>query len=605
MAGELGQQLSLGMDSSSSDGLDLNSGETTTPPKLVLTLGGGGTVPAPADTTAPTVTATSPVAGATGVAVGANVTGSFSEAMDAATVTLGTFTLTAPGTTTPLSAAVTYDSTAKVATLNPGADLAAGTTYTATIKGGTNGVKDAAGNPLGTDKTWSFTTAAATGGGTSETVTLTVAEDSYVSAGATGTNYGTSTVLGVDASTEEITYLKFDLSAYAGRTLESATLQLRSAGSGSSGTQNVKLVASDTWTETGITYSNRPALGAGIGTLGPTTTNTNYNVPLTVSGVAGELGQQLSLGMDSSSSDGLDLNSGETTTPPKLVLTLGGGGTVPAPADTTAPTVTATSPVAGATGVAVGANVTGSFSEAMDAATVTLGTFTLTAPGTTTPLSAAVTYDSTAKVATLNPGADLAAGTTYTATIKGGTNGVKDAAGNPLGTDKTWSFTTAAATGGGTSETVTLTVAEDSYVSAGATGTNYGTASVLGVDGSPIEISYLKFDLGAYAGREITGATLQLRATSSGSSGTQNVKLVSDDSWTETGITYTNKPELGIAVGKLGPTSSNTDYNVTLTAGSLPTDRFLSLGLDSTSGDGLDLGSRQTSTPPKLVLTLK
>ncbi|WP_258804063.1 Ig-like domain-containing protein [Pseudarthrobacter sp. NS4] len=155
-----------------------------------------------ADTTAPTVTATSPVAGATGVAVGANVTGSFSEAMDAATVTLGTFTLTAPGTTTPLSAAVTYDSTAKVATLNPGADLAAGTTYTATIKGGTNGVKDAAGNPLGTDKTWSFTTAAATGGGTSETVTLTVAEDSYVSAGATGTNYGTSTVLGVDASTE-------------------------------------------------------------------------------------------------------------------------------------------------------------------------------------------------------------------------------------------------------------------------------------------------------------------------------------------------------------------------------------------------------------------
>ncbi|MEA3552184.1 DNRLRE domain-containing protein, partial [Pseudarthrobacter sp. C1] len=104
----------------------------------------------------------------------------------------------------------------------------------------------------------------------------------------------------------------------------SATLQLRSAGSGSTGTQNVKLVADDSWTEGGITYSNKPQLGTSIGTLGPTTTNTTYNVPLTVSGLTGELGQQLSLGMDSSSSDGLDLNSKEagSTNAPTLILTL-------------------------------------------------------------------------------------------------------------------------------------------------------------------------------------------------------------------------------------------------------------------------------------------
>jgi hypothetical protein len=132
-------------------------------------------------------------------------------------------------------------------------------------------------------------------------------------------------MLGVDNSPVEVTYLKFDLSAYAGRTLESATLQLRSAGSGSTGTQNVKLVGDDNWTEGGLTYSNpRPTLGTSIGTLGPTTTNTTYNVPLTISGLTGELGQQLSLGMDSSSSDGLDLNSKEagSTLAPKLVLTL-------------------------------------------------------------------------------------------------------------------------------------------------------------------------------------------------------------------------------------------------------------------------------------------
>src|SRR5262249_24584656 len=46
-----------------------------------------------ADTTAPTVTATSPVNGATGVAVGANVTATFSEAMNPATLTTTTVTL--------------------------------------------------------------------------------------------------------------------------------------------------------------------------------------------------------------------------------------------------------------------------------------------------------------------------------------------------------------------------------------------------------------------------------------------------------------------------------------------------------------------------------
>ncbi len=379
------------------------------------------------------MTGTSPAAGATGVAVTANVTGTFSEAMNASTVTSGTFTLTTGTTTVP--AAVSYNSTNNVATLNPTADLAASTTYTATIKGGSTGVKDVAGNALASDRTWTFTTASA-GGGTPETVTLTATADSYVSSGAAGTNFGTSTTLGVDNSPVEATYLKFDLSAYAGRTLESATLQLRSAGSGSTGTQNVKLVADDSWTESGITYSNRPALGTSIGTLGPTTTNTSYNVPLTASGLAGELGQQLSLGMDANSSDGLDLNSKEagSTLAPKLVLTLSGGGGGGGVRDTTAPTVTATSPAAGATGVAVSADVTGSFSEAMNASTITSATFTLTTGTTTVP--AAVTYSSTNNVATLNPTADWRRVRRTRRRSRVAPGGVKDAAGNALASDQ-------------------------------------------------------------------------------------------------------------------------------------------------------------------------
>jgi hypothetical protein len=162
------------------------------------------------------------------------------------------------------------------------------------------------------------------GGDTTETITLTATADSYVSSGATGTNFGTSTTLRSDNSPVEATYLKFDLSPYAGRTLVSARLLLRSGGNGSTGTQNVKLVASDSWTEGGITYTNRPAVGTSIGSLGQTTTNTSYSVPLTASALTGDLGQQLSLGVDANGSDGLELNSKEagSAAAPKLVLTL-------------------------------------------------------------------------------------------------------------------------------------------------------------------------------------------------------------------------------------------------------------------------------------------
>ncbi|MBD1593003.1 DNRLRE domain-containing protein [Arthrobacter sp. S1_S22] len=569
-----------------------------------------GTAPPPGDTVAPTVTGTAPVDGATGVAATANVTATFSEAMNTSTINAATFTLKTG--TTAVSAAVTYSGTGNTATLNPGTDLAAGTTYTATVKSGSTGVKDMAGNALASDKTWTFTTAPASGGGgTSETVTLTATADSWVAGGAAATNYGTSTTMSVDNSPVETTYLKFDLSAYAGRTVESATLQLRSAGSGSIGKQNIKLVTDDSWTESGITYNNRPAPGTSIGTLGPTAANSNYSVPLTASALAGEPGQQLSLALDSTSTDGLDLTSKEagSTTAPKLVLTMSGSGSGGSGGgDTTAPTVTGTAPADGATGTAVSTNVTATFSEAMNTSTINAATFTLKTG--TTAVSAAVTYSGTGNTATLNPGTDLAAGTTYTATVKSGSTGVKDMAGNALASDKTWTFTTAPASGGGgTSETVTLTATADSWVAGGAAATNYGTSTTMSVDNSPVETTYLKFDLSAYAGRIVESATLQLRSAGSGSIGKQNIKLVTDDSWTESGITYNNRPALGTSIGTLGPTAANSNYSVQLTASALAGEpgQQLSLGLDSTSTDGLDLTSKEAggTTAPKLVLTLR
>lgn len=112
-----------------------------------------------ADTTPPTVTNVSPGANVTGVATYANVTATFSEPVNASTVTAATFTLIKAGASTPIAATITYDAATGKATLNPSSDLPAGASYSATVRGGADGVKDLAGNPLAASKSWSFTTA--------------------------------------------------------------------------------------------------------------------------------------------------------------------------------------------------------------------------------------------------------------------------------------------------------------------------------------------------------------------------------------------------------------------------------------------------------------
>jgi hypothetical protein len=106
------------------------------------------------DSTAPTVTTVSPSSGATGVSPTADVLGFFSEAIRATTITGTTVKLVRKGTTTPITANVSYDSSLNRAKLDPGSSLKRGATYIATV---TPGVEDLAGNPLATSKTWSFT----------------------------------------------------------------------------------------------------------------------------------------------------------------------------------------------------------------------------------------------------------------------------------------------------------------------------------------------------------------------------------------------------------------------------------------------------------------
>jgi methionine-rich copper-binding protein CopC len=113
------------------------------------------------DTTAPTVTSFSPAAGANNVNAAANMTVTFSEAIDAASVNGSTVELRDPANALA-PATVSYNAASFTATLDPTASLAAGVTYTARVRGGSADprVKDLAGNALAANLTWTFTTAA-------------------------------------------------------------------------------------------------------------------------------------------------------------------------------------------------------------------------------------------------------------------------------------------------------------------------------------------------------------------------------------------------------------------------------------------------------------
>ncbi len=105
----------------------------------------------------PTVISISPTAGATGVNMGSIISATFSKGMDPATINAATFELR-DQSNNPVSALVGYNSGATAATLAPTGPLAANTVYTVTVKGGLNGVRDTAGNALGANVAWVFTT---------------------------------------------------------------------------------------------------------------------------------------------------------------------------------------------------------------------------------------------------------------------------------------------------------------------------------------------------------------------------------------------------------------------------------------------------------------
>lgn len=280
------------------------------------------------------------------------------------------------------------------------------------------------------------------------TVSLNPTADSYVDGGNAAANYGTSTALkikdGDGTAYDRISYFKFNLNSVSGG-IASARLKVycSALSNGVPSAAKTFRVSSDSWTETGVTWNNKPALGAQEGSQVSFGAIGWYEFDVTdyVSAeMSGDKTVTIALSDNTLVNKMIDLSSRETSNKPVLEIETTSAAPTPTPTPTPTPRTT-----------------------------------------------------------NLNPEAD-------------------------------------------------------SYVDGGSASANYGSVDTLIVkDGSGTgydRISYLKFNLGSLSG-SVSSAKLKVycNALPNGTPSAAKAFRVTGDGWTETGITWNNKPALGAQEG--------------------------------------------------------
>ncbi|MGA7965051.1 MAG: Ig-like domain-containing protein [Gammaproteobacteria bacterium] len=357
----------------------------------------------------PTVTAVAPINGATGVPINNTIiTAAFSEPMAPITGS-ASFTLTCAAPCTSPVGTVTLDASNTIATfaLAAGSNLSPSTNYTATVTGATS---LATGLPLAVPYVWHFTTGVAPDT-TRPRVTVTVPVTT--SPGPTPDvpiNTAISATFTEDMNPATINASSFTLTCAAPCTNPTGTVSYVVGSRTAVFTPDTQLEQGTTYTATITTAAEDLAGNQLAGNQAPLPAASDYIWTFTT----------------------------VAAVPPQNV------------------SVQSTLPADGDVAVCPNATINATFDVPsglqMNPTTVNTSTFIVTGPppAFTSVTAASVALDAgTGQIATFTPLNDLTPGLTYTATITGGANGVKDMA-NPANTmvsDYTWSFTVGPATG--------------------------------------------------------------------------------------------------------------------------------------------------------------
>ena len=148
--------------------------------------------------------------------------------------------------------------------------------------------------------------------------------------------------------------------------------------------------------------------------------------------------------------------------------------------------------------------------------------------------------------------------------------------------------------------TFTFNPVADAYANEGSPTTNYGTATTLRADATPLVRSYLRFSVQGLSG-SITRVTLRIFTNSSSSAGYE-VRNVADNSWTEGTINHSNAPTMDGVTVTSGPFGASAWTTVDIT--SLVTgNATYNIALTTTSGTAFSLASREAgANAPQLII---
>ncbi len=496
--------------------------------------------------------------------------------------------------------------------------------------------------------------------------TWQVSEDAYVDGANPSSKLGTRPDLRIDASPDQRTYLKFQVTGVGTRAPVTQTLRIHAASSLNAGF-DVRTVADTSWSESTVTYNTAPPVGALLATSGPVTSGSWVEVPVTglISGDG-----TYTLALTPRSSTALKLDARESGTPAELLADTTGSSSNAAPVasdlsvttdeDTVATWTPAvfdadgdplscaiTTPPAHGNATAANGCSTGSYTpdantNGSDSFTyqVTDGTATASATVTVTvnpvndpPVAGDVTGSTWAGSTTevtltatdvdgdcplafeASPPAHGTLSSVGTVTCSGGTASAPvmyTAAAGWTGTD---TFSYVARDGGGlqgqAQGAVTVTEAPasftaaagaDAYVSDSAPTGNYGSSTSLRLDGAAPVQR-------SYIAFPVVGlgsappTGLVLRVHAATNLSAGFEVHASSAAWQEATVTWNNAPSPGALLAVSGPVASGSWVSVALPTDLLSSgDGTVDVTLTPLSATALRLDSRESASPPELVV---
>jgi PKD repeat protein/predicted MPP superfamily phosphohydrolase len=388
--------------------------------------------------------------------------------------------------------------------------------------------------------------------------TLTAVADARVSEGSPTSNAGTASELRVktQAGSSYQSFLRFDLSGLSG-SVSSARLRLFCTDE-SSGAGSVYRIASTSWGETAINWTNKPSL--------PPT-------PLAVMGsvaagawIEQEIGPLevglVSLALAGGTTNSALYSSREGANPPQLVVTLAGNGGSPPMADFTATPRSGPAPLSVA------------FTDASTGA----------------PTSWTWDFGDGSTSSARNPVHVYTQPGSYTVLLD-----VANA--NGLGSEQRLDYVTVTAP----PPVRTFTPAADTLANEANKGKNYGTDPTLRVrvqTGGSYQ-TFLRFDLSSLTG-SVVSAKLRLFCSDASPSGGRLHPVAT--TWTESGLNWNNKPALPASpLVTLGAVSAGAWTEVDVTA-AVTGPGQVAFALEGVSSNTAIYSSREGAQPPQLVV---